>query len=329
MCGALSHKDIFTGRECMKCHLTNPRCLTLAFKGTIVRLNNSSYSLVEPCVRSHDIASCTGIFCRNCIDSLSHANPDSVCCKCNHLYTKASYQKDDQCHNCRAKYLSYDKLPTVTAPKIKNLLRESFGIAIPPKKEKIFKFNLCDVFKGFSCDRCSYDDPVTLWFCVNPTGRVTPKDVTFDIVERCILKTQLNDGIFCDVCVRQLYHFDGSSNDNNYYFKTRYQRERMKSLHKHFKEQQCVICKRQSSDEIIRCFQFDHIDPTLKRGNICRMIASNANEYRLQLELGKCQLLCTNCHLRRTYDQGYRCLFKTTFNVLEAIEKIKASDFPV
>lgn len=56
----------------------------------------------------------------------------------------------------------------------------------------------------------------------------------------------------------------------------------------------CVICKTTEDLEI------DHIDPMTKEFRITDVLTMRA-ELRLR-ELGKCQLLCTDCHSDKTED---------------------------
>jgi 5-methylcytosine-specific restriction endonuclease McrA len=44
------------------------------------------------------------------------------------------------------------------------------------------------------------------------------------------------------------------------------------------------------------CYQFDHIDPTTKSGGISKQKNGGA----WQIEAAKCQVLCANCHAKRT-----------------------------
>ena len=54
----------------------------------------------------------------------------------------------------------------------------------------------------------------------------------------------------------------------------------------------CVRCKTTLN------LEFDHIDPSTKVMSIAR--ASSVSEERWQNEISKCQLLCEDCHLKKT-----------------------------
>jgi hypothetical protein len=73
-------------------------------------------------------------------------------------------------------------------------------------------------------------------------------------------------------------------------------------------EHPCVQCG--EADPIV--LEFDHRDPAEKSGNVSNMVRNFASLSRLRAEIGKCQVLCANCHQRRTsaardahYKTGY------------------------
>lgn len=47
------------------------------------------------------------------------------------------------------------------------------------------------------------------------------------------------------------------------------------------------------------CYDFHHIDPTEKEGNIGELLSSSFD--KIVLELDKCVLLCSNCHRIRHF----------------------------
>lgn len=60
---------------------------------------------------------------------------------------------------------------------------------------------------------------------------------------------------------------------------------------------QCVACG--ESDPVV--LQFDHLDPKTKVERISKMVFST--KYKLEdikIEISKCQILCANCHARKT-----------------------------
>jgi len=51
----------------------------------------------------------------------------------------------------------------------------------------------------------------------------------------------------------------------------------------------------------LRAFCWDHIDRTKKFASISRLIGSSTQE-ELLTEIGKCWLVCANCHQMKTYE---------------------------
>jgi len=47
-------------------------------------------------------------------------------------------------------------------------------------------------------------------------------------------------------------------------------------------------------------FEYDHLDRATKKGTIAKLKDSGPNV--LSEELKKCQLLCSNCHAMKTYE---------------------------
>jgi hypothetical protein len=61
----------------------------------------------------------------------------------------------------------------------------------------------------------------------------------------------------------------------------------------------CVQC----GEKDFVCMEFDHIDPSTKDATIGEMIQNQVRRTTLLKELEKCQILCCNCHRKRTADQ--------------------------
>lgn len=72
--------------------------------------------------------------------------------------------------------------------------------------------------------------------------------------------------------------------------------ERRKFVYSYLTEHPCVQCG--ESDPVV--LEFDHIDRDIKDANICRAIWANWSMKRLLAEIAKCQVLCANCHRRKT-----------------------------
>jgi hypothetical protein len=58
----------------------------------------------------------------------------------------------------------------------------------------------------------------------------------------------------------------------------------------------CVICG--ESDPIV--LEFDHIDPTTKRSEVGTLMRDGYSWEIVEAEIAKCQVLCSNCHKRKT-----------------------------
>ncbi len=65
----------------------------------------------------------------------------------------------------------------------------------------------------------------------------------------------------------------------------------------HLATHPCVDCG-ESDYEVL---EFDHVDPTAKLGNVGNMIKSSTQT--LLSEIAKCEVRCSNCHVRKTRRQ--------------------------
>jgi len=86
--------------------------------------------------------------------------------------------------------------------------------------------------------------------------------------------------------------FMNSNEYMNSYMKDRWVKRRKEALL--YLGDKCVLCDNSNPEDL----QFDHIDPTTKTNTIARL--SSASEERFWSEVDKCQLLCKNCHYRKT-----------------------------
>ena len=60
------------------------------------------------------------------------------------------------------------------------------------------------------------------------------------------------------------------------------------------------VCNSCGSSESL---EFDHIDATTKEYNIAKILSSHS-ESKVAKEMEKCQLLCKECHLKKTLEEG-------------------------
>jgi len=58
----------------------------------------------------------------------------------------------------------------------------------------------------------------------------------------------------------------------------------------------CIVCN--ESDPIV--LEFDHRDPSTKEMSVSEMVRSKMGIERIKREIEKCDILCSNCHKRRT-----------------------------
>ena len=70
-------------------------------------------------------------------------------------------------------------------------------------------------------------------------------------------------------------------------------------LAEYFSVHPCVDC----GEADIRVLDFDHRDPSTKRANVSRMLRSFSWR-TIEAEIAKCDVVCANCHRRRTSERG-------------------------
>lgn len=74
--------------------------------------------------------------------------------------------------------------------------------------------------------------------------------------------------------------------------------ENRKHLLVYFSDHKCVQC----GEGDMRCLEFDHLDESTKSFGIAEKL-DKYNWNKLSAELEKCQVLCANCHKKRTAEQ--------------------------
>lgn len=67
----------------------------------------------------------------------------------------------------------------------------------------------------------------------------------------------------------------------------------------YLKNQKCKVC----GENDIRVLEFDHIDETTKLFSISQGISKGYSWELILQEINKCQILCANCHKKRTAEQ--------------------------
>src|SRR6266849_6180554 len=58
----------------------------------------------------------------------------------------------------------------------------------------------------------------------------------------------------------------------------------------------CAEC----GESDILVLEFNHLDPRVKSANVSDLIRSCTSSAGIQVEMAKCEVLCANCHQRRT-----------------------------
>jgi hypothetical protein len=61
----------------------------------------------------------------------------------------------------------------------------------------------------------------------------------------------------------------------------------------------CKTC----GEKDFRCIEFDHRDPLTKKFAISKMVGAGYGIKRIAAEIEKCDILCANCHKKRTAEQ--------------------------
>lgn len=68
----------------------------------------------------------------------------------------------------------------------------------------------------------------------------------------------------------------------------------------YLKTNPCVDC----GENDIRVLEFNHLDPNDKFKDVCKMVSSQHYSLeKIQTEISKCEVLCANCHRKKTMAQ--------------------------
>ena len=76
-------------------------------------------------------------------------------------------------------------------------------------------------------------------------------------------------------------------------------RQNQINLVKYMHDKSCAHC----AENDIRVLEFDHINPANKSFSIARAINDGKSWDIILTEINKCQILCSNCHKKRTATQ--------------------------
>lgn len=106
----------------------------------------------------------------------------------------------------------------------------------------------------------------------------------------------------CRVCVNVVAREKRSLNPGSVYYNERY-RLRRKMLDE-IKDRPCADCGGRFPPYVM---DFDHRDPRQKSAGVSHFFSANPD--RLQAEIDKCDVVCSNCHRIRTHHQRQARLF--------------------
>lgn len=108
----------------------------------------------------------------------------------------------------------------------------------------------------------------------------------------------------CKICIRAYNKQHYRNNPKTY--KECSKRNNLKKLSElrsrlleYLKDKSCLVCN--EDDSIV--LQFDHLNPETKNNTISAMIRGKYSWDTILAEIEKCQILCANCHARKTAQQ--------------------------
>ncbi len=107
----------------------------------------------------------------------------------------------------------------------------------------------------------------------------------------------------CDQAyAKKLYHSDPYFKDRTVGRNLVNKNTNKSKMIEYLADKKCANCP--ESDPIV--LEFDHRNPKTKLGNISEMVSSGLSWKRILEEIDKCDILCSNCHKKKTAKQfGY------------------------
>lgn len=85
-------------------------------------------------------------------------------------------------------------------------------------------------------------------------------------------------------------------NGKSYMRNTQKKRKQVRFRDKVLSKCKCIICGNTNKAVL----EFDHIDPSTKLFNISYMVKRCMTIKAIKIEMRKCQVLCSNCHIEKT-----------------------------
>ena len=81
------------------------------------------------------------------------------------------------------------------------------------------------------------------------------------------------------------------------------QRGRLRAILWDVKQRSCQDCGGSFHPWVM---ELDHRDGTIKEAAVSNLVSKGCTDARLLEEIGKCDVVCANCHRMRTYNRSYK-----------------------
>lgn len=103
----------------------------------------------------------------------------------------------------------------------------------------------------------------------------------------------------CKDCMKEYKQVHYNQNSSKVYESVRLRRQKIKDLVWEYKStHSCVDCS--LIDPVV--MEFDHLSD--KESDVSKMVIRGLSWERIQKEIAKCEMVCANCHRRRTHSRG-------------------------
>ena len=80
-------------------------------------------------------------------------------------------------------------------------------------------------------------------------------------------------------------------------------RDRNETLRAWLRELKSTLCCTQCGENHPATLEFHHRDPSQKDRNVAAMMRDGCGKKKIQAEIEKCDVLCSNCHRKHHYDE--------------------------
>ena len=129
----------------------------------------------------------------------------------------------------------------------------------------------------------------------------------------------------CILCLRLRNQNWYKKNSKVHILKAKHRKDRNREfIHEYKVAHSCIQCG--ESDPLV--LDFDHRDPSKKSFGICDSVHNGRSLEKIQEEIDKCDMLCANCHRRKTAKQlryfSYKVLYEGFKYNPNAIKEFKA-----